>query len=462
VIEMLVRKAAEDCRTPRRFASSKDARNAARFWSAAVLPKCSADRHLEFYPSQRFGLLKRGFRAKVPGDRRNLRPGLHGMSLSSFSFPTPTLFGAGALAELPRRLASLGLSRPLVVTDRGLLSTAAFRTLRGTLGEAREGKQWFLYSDVHSNPIEADVRQAADVFRREKCDGVIGIGGGSPLDVGKAARLLTKKPDLDFSKFYDYSDWGGLAPFIAIPTTAGTGSEVGRSSVITLQATGRKAVLFHPELLARLVILDPQLTIELPAKLTAATGADALTHCIESFTCPVFHPMCDGIALEGIHLITRYLPRAHREPRDLEARGNMLVAAAMGGIAFQKDLGVVHSLAHPLSTICGMHHGLANALCLVAGMKFCAERKPGLYRRVGIVCGLNVMECGDQDADEQTIQFVSQFLADIGLAGHLREQGVKPEHLNALVEQAFDDPCHKTNAVPVTVEDIRNLYMELL
>jgi 4-hydroxybutyrate dehydrogenase len=365
------------------------------------------------------------------------------------------------VAELPQRLDSLGMSRPLVVTDPGLVNTSAFGTLRETLGQEGEGSGWCLYSGVHSNPVERDVWDGMEVFRRGKCDGVIAIGGGSPLDVGKAIRLLAQKPDLDFSRFYEQSDWSGLAPFVAIPTTAGTGSEVGRSSVITLQATGRKAVLFNPALLAKLVILDPKLTVELPPKLTAATGADALTHCIESFTCPVFHPMCDGIALEGIHRIVRYLPRAYHEGKDLDARGNMLVAAAMGGIAFQKDLGVVHSLAHPLSTICGMHHGLANALCLITGMKFCAARKPGLYRRVGIACGLNVMNGGDQEADEQTIQFFSDLLAGLGLSGRLHEHGVKAEHLKTLGEQAFEDPCHKTNAVPVTQQDIRELYQQL-
>ena len=356
----------------------------------------------------------------------------------------------------------LGISRPLIVTDPGLVNTLAFRALRSTLNEAREGRDWFVYSDVHSNPIEQDVRDAAKILKQENCDCVIGIGGGSPLDVGKAARLLAKRPDLDFSKFYEHSDWSGLPVFIGIPTTAGTGSEVGRSSVITLNATGRKAVLFNAELLARLVILDPQLTVELPPKLTAATGADALTHCIESFTCPVFHPMCDGIALEGIHLITEYLPRAYRDGKDLEARGRMLVSAAMGGIAFQKDLGVVHSLAHPLSTICGLHHGLANALCLVAGMKFCAARKPGLYRRVGISCGLNIIGSAETDADRRTIEFIAAFLGDLGLASKLREQGVKSENLDALAEQAWQDPCHKTNAVAVTAKDLRDLYEQLI
>ncbi|PYI80225.1 MAG: alcohol dehydrogenase [Verrucomicrobia bacterium] len=382
--------------------------------------------------------------------------------IATFSFPTTTVFGPGTLSELPDRLGKLGVRRPLVVTDAGLLNTDAFGIFARTLGEAGQGKDWFLYSGVHPSPIESDVRESAELFRKQGCDGVIAIGGGSPLDAGKAARLLVKRPGFDLAKFYDERDWSGLAPYVAMPTTAGTGSEVGRSSVITLDATKRKAVIFHPELLAKFVILDPELTVGLPPRLTAATGADALTHCIESYTCPVFHPMCDGIALEGIHLIVEALPRAFKSGKDIEARGKMLVAAAMGAVAFQKDVGVVHSLAHPLSSICGMHHGLANALCLVAGMEFCAERKPGLYRRVGIACGLDVMKCSGGEADRQTIAFIGDFLASLGLNTKLREHGVKPELLDVLVAQAVDDPCHKTNAVPVTTEDFRRLYLEVL
>ena len=384
------------------------------------------------------------------------------MSLATFSFPTTTLFGAGALAELPKRLVALRLQKPLVVTDPGLLSTEAFQLLDQTLGSKKQGKMWFLYFGVHANPIEQDVQEAAQAFLAHDCDGIIAIGGGSSLDVGKAARLLVRRPCLALAKFYDEPDWSGLAPFVAIPTTAGTGSEVGRSSVITLADTKRKSVIFHPQLLARLVILDPELTRSLPPKLTAATGADALTHCIESFTCPAFHPMCDGIALEGIRLIADALPRAYRDGNDLDARGKMLVAAAMGAVAFQKDLGVVHSMAHPLSAICGMHHGLANALCLVAGMKFCAARKPGLYRRVGLACGLDLANCSDAESDDRAIEFIVQFRAGLGLNTKLRDHGVKPEHLDALVEQAIEDPCHKTNAVPVTKVDFHQLYLEVL
>src|SRR5438128_170803 len=384
------------------------------------------------------------------------------MSLATFSFPTTTLFGAGTLAELPRRLDALRIRRPLLVTDPGLLSTEAFQRLDQTLGSKEQGKSWFLYYGVHPNPVERDVIQAAEAFRAAQCDGVISIGGGSPLDVGKAARLLVRRPGFDLAKFYAEPDWSGLAPFVAVPTTAGTGSEVGRSSVITLGAPKRKSVIFHPQLLAKLVILDPGLSRGLPPKLTAATGADALTHCIESFTCPVFHPMCDGIALEGIRQIVEALPRAYQNGKDLDARGKMLVAAAMGAVAFQKDLGVVHSMAHPLSTLCGMHHGLANALCLVAGMKFCAGRKPGIYRRVGTACGLEVMKCPDGEADQRTIQFLAEFLAGLDLNGNLRDHGVTADQLDALVTQAVDDPCHKTNAVPVTREDFQRLYREVL
>ncbi len=384
------------------------------------------------------------------------------MSLHAFSFPTPTLFGNGAVSELPKRCELLAIRRPLVVTDSGLANTETFRAFSKVLGIPALGRDWFVYSGVHPNPVEQDVREAAQAFQENGCDGVIALGGGSPLDVGKAARLLVKRQDFDLTKFYEERDWSGLAPFIAVPTTAGTGSEVGRSSVITLESTHRKAVLFHPELLAKLVILDPQLTVGLPPKLTAATGADALTHCIESFTCPQFHPMCDGIALEGIRLIIEALPRAYVQGGDLDARGKMLVAAAMGAVAFQKDLGVVHSLAHPLSTICGMHHGLANALCLVAGMKFCARSQPGLYRRVGVACGLDVMKCAALEADQRTISFIADFLAQLGLNTRLRDHGVKPDQLDALVAQAVDDPCHKTNVVPVTAADFLSLYLEVL
>lgn len=383
------------------------------------------------------------------------------MNVTSFSFPTRTLYGAGAVAELPPQLKRLGIRRPLVVTDPGLLPTAAFRRLQAVLGTEAQGRDWFLYAGVHPNPVEADVTESAEAFRAHGCDAVIAFGGGSPLDVGKAARLLVKNPALKLADFDFNADWSGLAPLICLPTTAGTGSEVGRSSVVTLAATNRKKVVFHPELLAKLVILDAELTRDLPPKLTAATGADALTHCIESYTCPTFHPMCDGIALEGVRLIVESLPIAFRDGANLEARGRMLVAAAMGAVAFQKDLGACHSLAHPLSTLCGLHHGLANAVCLPAVMRFNAERQPGLYRRVGTACGLDVHRLIDAEVDLDTIEFLESFLARLGLKQRLRDLGVRRDQLDALSDQAIEDPCHPTNAVPVTRADLRGLY-ELL
>ncbi len=384
------------------------------------------------------------------------------MKFATFSFPTNTLFGAGAIAELPARLTALQIRRPLVVTDPGLLATEAFALLQRALGPAGQNENWFLYHGVHPNPIESDVLEAAAAYRAGKCDGVIAIGGGSALDAGKAARLLIKRPDLKLDSFNYNDDWTGLPPLVTLPTTAGTGSEVGRSSVITITATHRKTVLFHPELLAKLVILDPELTRGLPPKLTAATGLDALTHCIESYTSPVFHPPCDGIALEGIHLIVEALPRAYRDGADLDARGRMLVAAAMGAIAFQKDLGATHSLAHPLSSLLGLHHGTANALCLPAVMKFNARQKPGIYRRVGQACGLDVFSLADAQADQRTIDFVERFIVQLGLSPGLRAFGVTESHLDALVEQAFLDGCHQTNPVPVTAADLRSLYLASL
>ena len=384
------------------------------------------------------------------------------MTLSTFSFPTTTIFGIGAVKELPQRLRGLGLKRPLVVTDPGLVHTEAFSILEATLGKQRRGQDWFIFSTVHPNPIEQDVVKGAEAYREGNCDGIIAFGGGSALDAGKAVRLLVKRPSFNLAEFDWKDDWFGLAPCIAIPTTAGTGSEVGRSSVIILEKTQKKSVLFHPGLLANLVLLDPELTKGLPAKLTAATGADALTHAIESFTSPVFHPLCDGVALEAIHIVVEALPRAYRDGNDLEARGRMLVAAAMGAVAFQKDLGATHSLAHPLSTICGMHHGLANALCLPHVMKFNASRKAGLYRRVGIACGLDVMSVSDSNADETTIEFIAEFLNDLGIRMGLRNYDVTEQHIELMVPQAVADGCHHTNPVPVTESDLRNLYLEAL
>ena len=378
----------------------------------------------------------------------------------SFSFPTRVELGAGKVKELAEILRGLGIERPLVVTDAGFANTEAFGGIRQGLDASP--LDWSFFSDVHSNPLEQDVRGALATYRDGGCDGVVGLGGGSPLDVAKAMRLLIKRPDLKLSEFDWLEDWSRLVPLVAIPTTAGTGSEVGRSAVITPEATQRKAVLFHPALLASVAILDPELTLSLPSHLTAATGFDALTHCVESFTSPVFHPLCDGIALEGIRLLAQALPAVMANPQDVEARAKLLIAAAMGGIAFQKDLGAAHSMAHPLSTLHGMHHGLANALCLPTVMRFNAERAPGVYRQVALALGADVVKAEDAAADDAAIDAVSALLQTLQIDPGLGSRGIGEDHLAALADEAVIDPCHQTNPVPVSREDFVALYRNAL
>ncbi|MBX7158180.1 MAG: iron-containing alcohol dehydrogenase [Verrucomicrobiae bacterium] len=369
--------------------------------------------------------------------------------ISTFSFPTSILYGPGARHELSKKLQALQLKRPLIVTDPGLLKTPAFQRLRDALSA-----NFPIFSEVHPNPMENDVEQAFQAYQNNQCDSVIAFGGGSALDVGKVIRLRIKQPQQKLSQFSYETDYSSLAPFIAIPTTAGTGSEVGRSSVIILDQ--HKRVFFHPSLLASLVILDPEFTLELPPQLTAATGADALTHCIESFTSPVFHPLCDALALEGIHLICaqKALLRAYQNGNDLEARGLMQLAATMGAIAFQKDLGATHSLAHPLSSLCGLHHGTANALCLPWVMEWNAQRKPNLYHRVGIAMGLI------EPNDAETIIAIRLLLEQLNLSGKLRDYQVKKSDIDTLAQHAYDDSCHQTNPVPVTQTDLKELYLQ--
>jgi alcohol dehydrogenase class IV len=368
---------------------------------------------------------------------------------AAFSFPTAIVFGPGAIGELRQRLEKLGAVKPLVVTDSGLVATATFKRAMVSAPAACP-----VFSGIESNPTDTQVQAATDEFRKNGCQSVIGIGGGSALDVAKIVRLKARLPQWNIGQPIPTDQALDLAPFTAIPTTAGTGSEVGRSSVVTI--AGKKRVIFHPSLLAKLVILDPELTLDLPVKLTAATGADALTHCIESFTSPEFHPLCDGIALEGIRLIANALPIVTKDPRNVDARGQMLVAATMGGIAFQKDLGAAHSLAHPLSAICGMHHGLANALVLPTVMRFNASRRPRLYERVGQAMGVK------QTDDRSTIDAVESLLRNTGLTMGLRANGLKDEQLATLADQAFEDDCHRTNPVPVTRDDLYHLYEQAM
>jgi alcohol dehydrogenase class IV len=385
-------------------------------------------------------------------------------STASFSFPTSVQYGPGVLSAIESVFEKLKIQHPLIVCDTFLPDTPAYGKLMKALEGVDHLRHVSVFKDVHPDPVESNVRGAADAYRTNQCDGIIGLGGGSALDVAKVCRLLIMEPGLRFEESGAIlaRTWSALPPFIAIPTTAGTGSEVGRSSVITLEKTDAKSVIFHPSLLADEVLLDPEVTVSLPDKLTAATGLDALTHCIESFTSPVLQPLCDGIALEGIQLISRHFLKAVHEGSNLDARGGMLLGAMMGGIAFQKDLGATHSMAHPLSNLCQLHHGLANALCLPFVMQWNAGKQPGLYRRVGIAAGLDILNVEATEADTMTLHWVRMLIEQSGIQMGLSNHGVTPSHIEDLADLAIQDSCHQTNPVPVNRDVFVKLYQAAL
>ncbi|MBM3500778.1 MAG: iron-containing alcohol dehydrogenase [Armatimonadetes bacterium] len=375
--------------------------------------------------------------------------------ITRFSFPTQIRYGPGARAALAEFADELQVTRPLLVTDRGLPGTEAYRLTATALAQTWSGG-YEASEGVHPNPVEADVEAVFRAYEDGGCDGVVGLGGGSALDVAKAARLRIAFPDLSLMDIAGREWPRRLAPFCAIPTTAGTGSEVGRSSVVTIPALGRKAVVGGQPLLADLAILDPELTVGLPPALTAATGMDALTHAIESFVCPVLHPMCDGIALEAIRLVRLHLPVAYANGTDLQARGLMQIAAAMGAVAFQKDLGVAHSLSHPLSSEFGLHHGLANATVLPFTVRFNGETDSGQYGRVAQALGL---PAGDDPA-AQVAECLAELNVCIGITQRLRDLGVPQTALPELAAKAMQDGCHLTNPRSCTEADMLRLYEE--
>ena len=377
-------------------------------------------------------------------------------AISRFSFPTTIIYGPGSISELPGALTELEVKRPFIVTDKPLTGTAAFAALERVLKAAGVG--YFLFSDVHPNPLDTDVDAALDLYTSDRCDGIVGLGGGSPLDVAKALAVLAANGG-DLAD-YDVTTGGGqkinpgLPPIIGIPTTAGTGSEVGKCAVITSSTAHRKYMICHPQMLPRRAILDPELTVSLPVHLTAATGMDAFTHCVESLTAPIFHPMCDAIALKGIEYVARYLETAVTNPSDLEARGMMLLAASMGAVAFQKDLGAAHSLSHALSAVCGLQHGLANAVCLPPVMEYNLETAREEYALIPPYFGINTFDMDPLAAARLAIDQVRALNRRIGIPASLQEIGVEQTQLAEVVAKAFDDPCHLTNARPCRTEDL--------
>ncbi len=379
-------------------------------------------------------------------------------AISQFNFPTVIRFGAGAIQELVPHLKETGLSRPLVVTDPVVATLPFFGDLLDAMRKGGLVPQ--VYAEMHKNPVKSDVLNGKVAYLSNGCDSIVGIGGGVALDVARAIALaINHHRDL-----FDYDDLiggdqfvtGEVPYFVTVPTTSGTGSEVGRSAIIADDVTHQKKILFSPKLLAKRVFADPVLTVGLPAAVTAATGMDALTHNMEAYLAKNYHPMCDGIALEGIALIAGAIEKATHEGSDVQARADMLLASLMGAVAFQKGLGVVHSLAHPLSQLLDTHHGLANAVNLPYGMRF---NLSGFEPRFAAMAHSFGIKGGDGNALIDALFALNERL---GLPTRLSGIGVCEEHLEELSDLAFADFCHPNNPKPVTREDFRRIYGEAL
>lgn len=373
------------------------------------------------------------------------------MSLANFSFPTAIQFGPGARKEVAAHLLAQGLKRPLIVTDRALGALPVLEEFRSHL----QGLDVAVFSGVFGNPTASQVMAGAAAFRAHRADCVIGFGGGAALDVAKVVGVAATHEGDIIEYVWDHPKVRAIEKelpyFVALPTTAGTGSEVGRSSVVSEDATHLKRVVFSPKILARKVFADPELTLALPPHVTAATGMDALTHNIESYLSPAYHPLCDGIALEGARIAARSLRRAVQVPGDIAARGDMMMASMMGAIAFQKDLGAVHSCAHALGAVCDLHHGLANALMIDAVLEWNHEKVPEKFEELAHVCRV-------PGGGKAFVPWLKQLKQDIGITGTLSSHGVKREHIPKLVDIAFQDSCHQTNPRPCTAQDFERLF----
>jgi alcohol dehydrogenase class IV len=373
------------------------------------------------------------------------------MSISGFSFPTAIRFGAGARKEVAQHLKDRGIQRPLIVTDKALAALPVLAEFRSHLA----GLDVAVYGGVFGNPTAQQVMDGAQAYRAHGADAVIGFGGGAALDVAKVVGLAATHEGHIIEYAWDHPKVRAiehdLPYFVALPTTSGTGSEVGRSSVISEDDTHLKRIVFSPKILARCVFADPELTLALPPHVTAATGMDALTHNIESYLSPAYHPLCDGIALEGTRIAARSLETAVKQPGDIAARGDMMMASMMGAIAFQKDLGAVHSCAHALGAVCDMHHGLANALMIDTVLAWNYEAVPQKFDELAHVCGV-------AGGGAQFVPWLRGLKARIGLGGRLSDHGVTKAQVPRLIDIAVADICHQTNPRPVRADDFRRLF----
>ncbi len=374
----------------------------------------------------------------------------------NWSYPTLVKFGAGRIAELADHVKAAGLKKPLLVTDKALASLPITAQALDILDRAGLGRA--VFSEVDPNPNEGNMAAGIAVYKAGGHDGVICFGGGSALDLGKMIALMAnQRPDLSVWDLEDVDDWwtradaSKIAPIVAVPTTAGTGSEVGRAGVLTSSATHKKKIIFHPKLMPAVTLCDPELTVGMPRFITAGTGMDALAHCLEAYSSPFYHPMSQGIALEGMRLVFENLPRAYENPSDLEARAHMMSAAAMGAVAFQKGLGAIHSLSHPVGAVYNTHHGTTNAVVMPMVLEFNRPAIEDRIRAAAAYLGFDGGFAGFHDA-------IMELRTRLSIPENLSAMGVQYGDLDRLTEMALEDPSCGGNPIPMTRENTRALF----
>jgi len=374
----------------------------------------------------------------------------------NWNYPTQVRFGVGRIAELAEACKAAGMKRPLLITDPGLARLAMVQD--AIAANMAAGLRTGLFAEVKSNPVGKNVEDGLAAYRAGGHDGVIAFGGGSALDAAKAVALMVgqKRPMWDFEDVGDNwkrVDPAGVAPVVAVPTTSGTGSEVGRASVITDEATHTKKIIFHPRMLPVAVISDPVLTVGLPPKITAATGMDALAHCLEAYCAPGYHPMAEGIAVEGMRLVKEWLPTAVKDGKNLVARGHMMAAASMGATAFQKGLGAIHALSHPVGAVYDTHHGLTNAVVMPYVLEFNRAAIDAKLTRLAAWLGL------PRPSYQAVLDWVLALRREIGIPHTLKELGVGMDRLDELSEMAAVDPTAGGNPIPIGVPELKRMFV---
>ncbi|WP_421591438.1 iron-containing alcohol dehydrogenase [Shinella sp. M27] len=377
---------------------------------------------------------------------------------ANWSYPTAIKFGAGRIAELADHCKAVGMKKPLLVTDRGLSTMPIAKNALDILEAAGLGRAMF--AEVDPNPTDKNLEAGVKAFKDGGHDGVVAFGGGSGLDLGKAIAFMSgqTRPVWDFE---DIGDWwtranpAGIAPIVAVPTTAGTGSEVGRASVVTNSETHTKKVIFHPKILPSVTICDPELTVGMPKVITSGTGMDAFAHCLEAYCSPFYHPMSQGIALEGMRLVKEFLPRAYKDGTDIEARAHMMSAAAMGAVAFQKGLGAIHSLSHPVGAIYNTHHGMTNAVVMPPVLTF---NRPAIEAKINSAAAY----LGIAGGFDGFFDYVLRLREELGVPDKLSALGVGTDRIDEMSEMAIVDPTAGGNPVELTLDAAKRLFVECI